>query len=310
MFYRIFSLQPKIFESFWETSLIARGVAKEIISYQMVNWREEFGVGGYKQADDKPFGGGSGMVLQPDQIFRALSEYKAVSCLFKPNSEKQIYDRIYPNNSRFFDKWKNHLRTDAATHICPSYTKPKVTVMLTPRGFPLVQPVAEWLATSFDEINILCGRYEGFDARVSEAVDLELSIGNFVTNGGEVPAMALVEAVSRLLPDFVTKDTSILHDSFSRQLNAYSEQAEFVIGKRKMEMAKAKGVAQEDISKTTSLDLFNPFDDNFWRENILPFIEHPQFTRPEVWQNYAVPEVLLSGDHKKSQDWRQNWWKN
>lgn len=307
MFYRIFSLQPGIFESFWKTSLIARGVAKEIIDYQMVNWRDEFGVGNYKQADDKPFGGGSGMVLQPDPIFRALSEYKAVSELFKPSLEKQTYNRIVPNNSKFFNFWKNHLKADASTHIQPNYKKPKVTVMLTPRGFPLVQPVAQWLADSFDEINILCGRYEGFDARVSEVVDLELSIGNFVTNGGEVPAMALVEAVSRLLPDFVTKDTSILHDSFSRQLNAYSEQAEFVIGKRKIDLLKSKGVELQETPNPTLLDTFSPFDDDLWQQNILPFIEHPQFTRPEIWQNYAVSEVLLSGDHKKIQNWRQNW---
>jgi tRNA G37 N-methylase TrmD len=186
--------------------------------------------------------------------------------------------------------------------------------MLTPRGFPITQQIVEWLAGNFSELNILCGRYEGFDSRVSEMVDMELSVGNFVLNGGEVGAMALVEAVSRLLPDFVTKGDTVMHDSFSSGLNFYGEQEEFVVGKKKMESLKEKTPRQPSVATPQEGNLLNPanwvnlFDNNWWRENILPFIEHPQYTRPEVWQDLKVPGVLLNGDHKKIQAWRKKWY--
>jgi tRNA (guanine37-N1)-methyltransferase len=172
--------------------------------------------------------------------------------------------------------------------------------MLTPRGFPMNQRISEWLSSNFEELNILCGRYEGFDARVAEAVDLEISLGNFVTNGGEVPAMALVESVSRLLPDFITKNTSVMHDSYSSGLNKYSEQREFIVGKKNLDT----GVDLDWVKKPNT-KLFN---NNWWLENVLPFIEHPQYTRPVVWQDMAVPPVIMSGDHKKIQQWRSKWY--
>lgn len=69
MNFNIFSLHPKIFESFFDTALIAKGLEKEIFSYQLCDWRQEFGIGNYKQVDSQPFGGGSGMVLQAEPIF-------------------------------------------------------------------------------------------------------------------------------------------------------------------------------------------------------------------------------------------------
>jgi tRNA (guanine-N1)-methyltransferase len=99
MLFRIFSLHTDIFRSFLDNGLIARGISKDIIKFELVNWREKFGVGNYKQVDDKPFGGGSGMVLMPDPIFKALEEYNAVSGLFgnrisASNLSKQSKDEI------------------------------------------------------------------------------------------------------------------------------------------------------------------------------------------------------------------------
>jgi tRNA G37 N-methylase TrmD len=183
----------------------------------------------------------------------------------------------------------------------------KCTISLTPRGFPLNQQIVEWLA-NFQELNILCGRYEGFDARVSEAMDLELSVGNFVLNGGEVAAMSLIEAVSRLVPGFISKTESVAHDSFSSGLNYYQEQEEFVIGKTKTEERKRLQDQKPSVIPTV-VQPQNLFDDTLWRRSILPYIEHPQYTRPEIWNNWKVPEVLLSGNHRKVQDWRRDWYK-
>lgn len=318
MIYRVFTLHPDLFSSFKENGLIARGISKDIIKIDLVNWRDQFGIGNYKQVDDKPFGGGSGMVLMCEPIYQALLANDAVSSLFESGDEilytknKDLVEleeflstlpesdvaaqignyhrRILPNNALFEKKQK----------LNPGK---KVTISLTPRGFPVNQKVCEYLATEFEEINILCGRYEGFDSRVSELVDMELSIGNFVTNGGEIPAMALIEAVSRLLPDFVTKNTSILHDSFSTGLNRYQEQAEFVVGKKNNKKNDIFNLDLNQDSKSRTL-----FDNNWWISKVLPFIEHPQYTRPTVWRDIQIPDVLLSGDHKKIQQWRLKWY--
>ena len=334
MFYRVFSLHPDIFTSFFSNSLIARGVEKQIIDYEIVNWRDDFGVGNYKQVDDKPYGGGSGMVLQAEPIFKALEKYQAISKFYNPNSEPTEYSRLVPNNQVFFEKWAKELENEVVDSVIPESVSglhvvslqgvelrpghldrgrssvsveevevkntKKITISLTPRGFPINQQIVEWL-TNFDELNILCGRYEGFDARVSDAVDLELSIGDFVLNGGEVGAMGLIEAVSRLLPEFVTKGDSVLHDSFSSGLNNYREQEEFVIGKNRLKNKELK-------IKNEVVETINPFSNTCWLKNILPKIEHPQFTRPEIWNNFKLPAVLINGDHKKIQAWRKKWY--
>lgn len=309
MLFRVFSLHPRIFDSFFATSLIARGLEKGIIKKEVVNWREDFGVGNYKQVDDSPFGGGTGMVLQPEPIYQALKKYDAVSHLFDPPKKDTVHKRIVPNNSKFYNEWlkesgvlglikgkeveKTRVLTPEKLFLSP--VTQKCTVSLTPRGFPINQQIVEWLA-NFQEINILSGRYEGFDSRVSEVVDLELSVGNYVLNGGEVAAMSLIEAVSRLVPGFIKKFESVSHDSFSSGLNYYQEQEKYVLGK------KGKAVKQEDE------DVYQLFKDEKWKKKVMPYIEHPQYTRPEVWQGYKVPKVLSSGNHKAIQDWRKKWW--
>jgi tRNA (guanine37-N1)-methyltransferase len=285
MKFKIFTLFPQIFESFLSTSLIARGVSKSIISVDLINWREKYGVGGYNQIDDKPFGGGNGMVLQAEPIFKALEEHNLVSSLYTPR------DQTLPNNSDFFEAWK----------AAPTQHR-RVTISLTPRGYPLTQQTCEWLAANFDEIGILCGRYEGFDHRIDAAVDLELSLGNYVLNGGEVAAMSLVESVSRLVPGYITKGETVLHDSWSSELNSYHESSEFVIGANKIKQKPALV-----HKKTTKIQ--NPFDNQVWKSFILPNIEHPQYTRPEIWREVGIPSILMTGDHKKIQNWRLNWWK-
>lgn len=315
MLYRIFTLHPQIFESFFANSLIARGLQKNIIKRQLINWREEFGIGNYKQVDDKPFGGGTGMVLIAEPIMQALEMTRAVSPLYKPVQHEVEENRVYPNNAEFFKYWLRN--------------KPKkVTVSLTPRGFPLTQEVAYWLANNFEEMNILCGRYEGFDARVSEVVDLELSIGNFILNGGEVAAMCLVESTARLVPGFLTKQESAQHDSFSESLNSHPEHQEYIIGKNRLKEIELKKELQKndqppelasfmdwandiidfDIEKLKYIEEPTLFDNNWWLKNVAPHIEHPQYTRPNTWRNFKIPEVLVKGNHKLVDNWRKNWY--
>ena len=363
MKFKIFTLHPDIFSSFISNSLIARAISKSIIDIKTIDWRQEFGIGNYRQVDDKPFGGGSGMVLMADPIVNCMIDERCFDNSIPTDNGDTVIastklDLLLPNNNKFYQQIKSGVLQ----------TK-KVNILMTPRGFPLTQQIVEWLAQDFEEINILSGRYEGFDARINDHIDLELSIGNFVLNGGEVASMCLVEAVSRLVPDFITKNTSVFHDSFSSGLNNYQE-FEFQNSKlqyqRELEKSKNKNnnlVSKLKFDKTpllqgsgfgspeqslatigggseadgvvstgnNSIQTFNGnyygdtvvaatlqsnknlFDNNHWLQNILPHIEHPQYTRPNIWQDpitneqKKVPEVLLSGDHAKIQKWRVKW---
>jgi tRNA (guanine37-N1)-methyltransferase len=124
-------------------------------------------------------------------------------------------------------------------------------ILTTPRGAPLTQELAESLSQK-DRLLIVCGRYEGVDERVTALVDLEVSIGDYVLSGGEVPAMAIVDAVSRLLPGVLGDERSAEDESFADGL-----------------------------------------------------LEYPHYTRPALYEDMDVPEVLLSGDHARIAAWRR-----
>jgi len=125
-------------------------------------------------------------------------------------------------------------------------------ILMTPQGEPFSQKIAEDLARC-NHIVIICGHYEGIDERISEnLVDREISIGDYVLTGGELPAMILVDAISRLVPNVLGNNESALFDTFATGL-----------------------------------------------------LEYPQYTRPQEYRTWTVPEVLLSGDHKKINQWRR-----
>ncbi len=124
-------------------------------------------------------------------------------------------------------------------------------VLLTPQGTPLTQKIAHRLAGQ-SPLLLFCGRYEGVDERAREAFDEEISIGDFVLNGGEIAAMAVIEVISRLIPGVLGNAESIVEESFS-----------------------------------------------------LGTLEYPQYTRPEILNGASVPPVLLSGNHKRIQEWRR-----
>ncbi|NJK71035.1 MAG: hypothetical protein HC932_02130 [Thermales bacterium] len=204
-----------------------------------------------------------------------------MSDFFDPPTQETVHQKKTPNNSRFFEAWQKG-----------SIKQPKVTVSLTPRGYPLNQQIVEWLSENFEELNILCGRYEGFDHRVEEMIDLEISVGDFVLNGGEAAALCLMEAVSRLRPGFITKEGSVLHDSFSTNLNRYGEHSEYIEGKKRLATNKRlrDKVAVKKIDWKNSPNLFD--EKNYFKET-LPRIEHPQYTRSEIWNNWKIPEVSI-----------------
>ncbi len=143
---------------------------------------------------------------------------------------------------------------DAITAVKKNNKGP--VIFFTPQGQTLTQSKAEKFSKNFKEIILVCGRYEGIDQRIRESlVDLEVSIGNYVLTGGEIPAMVLIDAVSRLIPGVLGKEESHIEDSFSKALDRKKE--------------------------------------------------YPHYTRPETFKKMTVPEVLLSGHHKKINQWRK-----
>lgn len=178
----IVTLFPELFDTFLATSMVGRAVRSGAIVVERVALREH-GLGRHKSVDDTPYGGGSGMVLRVDPVVAALEDADA--------------------------------RATAAG--APAAHR----VLLTPQGQPFRQPAARRLA-ALSHVALVCGRYEGFDERVRSFVHEEISLGDFVLTGGEIPAMAIVEATARLLPGVLGNEASSVSESFGEALGGES----------------------------------------------------------------------------------------
>jgi len=183
MDFSILTLFPELFTSFLNESIIKRAIEDSKISVDLINFRD-FSTDKHHKVDDTPYGGGAGMVLTCQPIFDAFASTK---------------------DKRKKEKGKT------------------LSVYLTPQGECLTQQKVEQLAT-YDHLILLCGRYEGVDQRVrNELIDEEISIGDYVLTGGELPAMVLIDSVSRLVPGVLGKQESHLQDSFTQALDRKKE---------------------------------------------------------------------------------------
>ena len=181
----ILTLFPEMFDAFRTTSIVGRACQRGLVDIQVTNIRD-FALDRYGSVDDAPFGGGPGMVLTCQPIFDAVE----------------------------------HLR--AGSDGQESLPKGRV-ILMTPQGRPMTQAMAAELAGE-DRLIIVAGHYEGFDERIRQGLaDDEISIGDFVLSGGEIAAMALVDAVTRLLPGALGKDESTHEESFSTGLLEYPQ---------------------------------------------------------------------------------------
>ncbi len=184
MLFDIITIFPKIFDSYFTESILKRAQKKNLIKINIHNLRD-CTLDKHKKVDDKPYGGGQGMILQVQPFYSALQKVKSLPAGRQGQKEKGKSGKA----------------------------KVKI-VMLTPAGKTLDQRMAMKLS-KLDNIILLCGRYEGFDARIDKFVDEKISIGNYVLSGGELPAMVLVEAVTRLIPGVLGHSHSAEDDTFS-----------------------------------------------------------------------------------------------
>ncbi len=192
---------------FWEHGIIRRAISQNKIRVSAVDIRD-FAEGKHRVTDDRPYGGGCGMVMKPEPLAAAIR---------------------------------------SATKKAPLAKK----ILLTPQGRRFDSRVAHELSLS-DGLILICGRYEGVDERICfDLVDDEISIGDYVLTGGELAAMVIIDAVTRLIPGILGGRESAEKDSFSGSV-----------------------------------------------------LDYAQYTRPRSFEGHDVPDILLSGDHKKIEQWR------
>ena len=173
----IITLFPQAFEVIKNLGVITRALDKKLIEVNLHDLRR-YGEGSYKQVDDKPYGGGAGMVLKPEPIYKAHESIK-------------------------------------------KYPKSK-TLLMTPQGKVLKQnDLLRW--SYLDQIIIICGQYEGFDERVRCLAHEEISLGDFVLTGGEIPAISIINGLTRLIPGTLGDPDSLLNESHNSQLLEYPQ---------------------------------------------------------------------------------------
>ena len=173
----IITLFPELFDSFKHYSMIYKALKKGLVEIDLINLRN-YGLGIHKQVDDRPYGGGAGMVIRVDVLDKALSTLK-------------------------------------------SKDRPK-TILLSPTGKQFTQKMAQKLSKE-KHLILICGHYEGVDARVEKLVDEKISVGPYVTSGGEVPAMVVTEAIIRLIPGVLGNIESLKEESHTNNLLEYPQ---------------------------------------------------------------------------------------
>jgi tRNA (guanine37-N1)-methyltransferase len=179
MHFVVLTIFPEIFNTFWEHGIVRRALLQEKISAKAINIRE-FAEGKHRVTDDRPYGGGCGMVMKPEPLAAAI---------------------------RF------------AMETAPSAKR----VLLTPQGRVFDQDLAHMLSLS-DGLILVCGRYEGVDERICDGlIDHEVSIGDYILTGGEVAAMVVMDAVTRLVPEVLGGSDSAERDSFSDSLLEHAQ---------------------------------------------------------------------------------------
>lgn len=182
----VLTLFPAMFSGPLTESILKRAQDEGLVDIRFHDLRQ-FSLGSYRQVDDKPYGGGAGMVLMCEPVVKLI---EAVTADAQRAGMRGQPHRVY----------------------------------LSPRGTRLTQPKVEDLAQKHDWLLLLCGRYEGVDQRVIDGwMDEEISIGDYVLTGGELPAMVLMDAVARQIPGVLGKEESAADESFSASLDRKKE---------------------------------------------------------------------------------------
>lgn len=210
----VLTIFPEMCEGVFLFSILGKAQEKGLVTLHAVNFRDYSG-NKHQTVDDYPYGGGGGMVLKPEPIFAAVEAVIAQAeqaRLPKEGEAPEADDSHVPNVRSDSDGPNGPNR--------PERKRPRV-ILMCPQGEPFTQAKAEELAQE-SHLILICGHYEGYDERIREhLVTDELSIGDYVLTGGELPAMVVTDSVVRLLPGVLGNESSAVTDSFSTGLLEY-----------------------------------------------------------------------------------------
>ncbi len=198
MHFEIITIFPGFFAGIFEHGIVRRAIAEERVKVDVHDLRA-FTHDRHRTVDDRPFGGGEGMVLKPEPLAEALAALRIARKV-----ERAASAPILAPEER---------RKDGASAPLPSAQQTRV-ILLSAQGRPFTQAVARELA-ALDRVVLICGRYEGVDERINQLYcDMELSIGDYVLSGGELAAAVVVDATMRLMPGVLGNEASSAFESF------------------------------------------------------------------------------------------------
>jgi tRNA (guanine37-N1)-methyltransferase len=252
MHFDIITIFPEFFAGPLEYGIVRRAREAGLIEACVHDLRA-FAHDRHRTVDDRPFGGGEGMVMKPEPLFDAVESLVGGDGV-------------------------------AAVAAAAGTSAKTAIVLLSAAGKMFRQETARRFA-GLSRVVLICGRYEGVDERVAEhlATD-EISIGDFVLSGGELPAAMILDAVTRLIPGALGNEDSIVNESFSGLT------------------VEGGGVARTVPSRPTEYSASTSHESRVTNHGIL---DYPHYTRPPSFRGWDVPEVLLGGNHEEIRKWRR-----
>jgi tRNA (guanine37-N1)-methyltransferase len=275
MKFEIITIFPEFFSSIFENGILRRALAEGLVTVDVHDLRA-FTHDRHRTVDDRPFGGGEGMVLKPEPLSEALASLGIAPKAERLEAQQTAEILDSEGGGGFNPRIEQEESTRAlAPEGIPDQSshapRPRV-ILLSAQGRPFTQALARELALE-DRVVLICGRYEGVDERINQLYcDLELSIGDYVLSGGELAAAVVVDATMRLVPGVLGNEASSEFESF---------------GVADAEIATAEdGVPRSQHGSGGLLD-------------------YPHFTRPAEFSSLRVPEPLLNGDHAGIRRWRR-----
>jgi tRNA (guanine37-N1)-methyltransferase len=294
MRFEIVTIFPGFFSGIFEHGIIRRALAEGLVTVRVHDLRA-FTHDRHRTVDDRPFGGGEGMVLKAEPLAEALASLgvapKAAQARIREGfvsghdfsraeSDAALDGALAPEGTGFSLKGTGFSpyiqRAQESGALAPEGTPPTAqrptVILLSAQGRPFTQSLARELA-SVDRVVLICGRYEGVDERINQLYcDMELSIGDYVLSGGELAAAVVVDATMRLIPGVLGNEASGEFESF--------------------------GVADAEILSNTEGVPRS-------QHGAGGLLDYPHYTRPSEFGGLRAPEVLMNGDHLEIRRWRR-----
>jgi len=259
MRFDLITIFPEFFAGPLDHGIVRRAQEAGLIDVRVQDLRA-FTKDRHRTVDDRPFGGGEGMVLKPEPLFDAV-------------------ETLLGRGVR-----------DATTQTA---LDPKTRIVLMSAAGSLFTQATARCYADLDRIMFICGRYEGVDERVAQHLaSEEISVGDFVVSGGELPAMLIVDAVTRLLPGALGNEASSQNESFSAM------QAGSGLNRG------ASSTASDSVNDVSLVGARHAVPASAAAVKARVLLDYPHYTRPAEFRGWAVPKVLISGNHAEVAKWR------